>query len=170
MSAVIKTLTPFTSQSLLLEALEEMGAEPQLLDTEAALRGASHRGRLQLGDILTNRRDYYGLQHFRRVGEVFQLRHDSSEMNGTVVSRLQDRKYRSVTDFLGQLEGAYKGAHQRLLQRLAEEERQRLEQERIARVEATRLKAIERAKAQGYSVKEHRANGKIQLVLTRTVY
>ncbi|MFC6670775.1 hypothetical protein [Marinobacterium aestuariivivens] len=170
MSAVIKTLTPFTSQILLLEALEEVGAEPQLLDSATMLRELRHRGGLQVGDILTNRRDYNGLQHFRRVGEVYQLRHDADEFNGSIISRLQDRKYRSVTDFLAQLEGAYKNAHQRLLQRLAEEERQRLEQERVARVEATRLKAIERAKAQGYSVKEHRANGKIQLVLTRTVY
>ncbi|WP_275862469.1 hypothetical protein [Vibrio sp. CAU 1672] len=169
MSAVIKTATPFVIKSVLMKALEEVGAEPVLV-TEQELRTFSHRGELQLGDILTNRTDYYGPQHFRQANEQWILRHDSSEMNGRVTTLSAASKgYKKVGDFLQLVGNAYQKAYQEHLEILAEQERIRLQEERKARVEATRMAAIEKAKAQGYSVKEVRKGQQIQLVLTRTV-
>lgn len=169
MSAVIKTTTPFTIQEVLLEALEAVGAEPETVTTES-LRAQSHRGGLQIGDILTNRTDYNGPQHFRFEGDRWILRHDSSEMNGTVTAvGAASRKYRRVAEFLVSVNEEYGTAYQRHLDRLAEQERIRLEEMRKARVEAARKQVIKNAKAQGYSVKEVRNGDKLQVVLTRTV-
>ena len=170
MSAVIKTLTPFTSEELLLEALADVGAEPILISNHSVLSQVTHRGQISVGDILTNRQDYNGVQYFRKVGRSYQISHDAEEHRGSIHGRTHDRNYRRIAEFLGQVESAYNSARERLLERLAEEERQKMEQERVARVEATRQQVLERAKAQGYSVREHREAGKIQLVLTRTVY
>jgi hypothetical protein len=167
MSAVIKTLTPFTEQDVLIEALEELGVSTQVYDK---VLNVSHGGGLFDGDILTDRSDYYGVQHFRLINGVYQLRHDSSEMNGRVIDRSLAKGYTKVSQFLNHLESEYKKSYQRKLERVAEEERQRLERERLALIEVRRKSAIEKAEAQGYRVKEQRKNGKIQLVLTRTVY
>jgi hypothetical protein len=169
-SAVIKTLTPFTSEELLLEALADVGAEPILISNHSVLSQVTHRGRISVGDILTNRQDYNGVQYFRNIGGSYQISHDAEEFRGSINGRAHNRNYRRIAEFLGDVEIAYSSARERLLGRLAEEERQKMEQERVARVEATRQQVLERAKAQGYSVREHREAGKIQLVLTRTVY
>ncbi len=168
MSAVIQTTTPFTIQEVLMEALRELGAEPLVItrDNQAAY---AHAGGLKINDIVTNRSDYYGPQNFRQENGRWLLRHDSSEMDGRVIADMGSKHYQPVIQFLAALSEGYDRAYLRHLERLAEKERQRLEEERKARVEATRLKAIERARAQGYSVKETHANGKIQLVLTRSV-
>jgi uncharacterized protein (UPF0335 family) len=166
MSAVIKTTTPFTIREVLLETLEAVGAEPETVTTES-LQTQSHRGGLQVGDILTNRTDYNGRQHFRFEEGRWILRHDSSEMNGAVTAG--SKKYRRVAEFLTSVSEEYTTAYQRHLDKLAEQERLRLEELRKARVEATRKQVITNAKAQGYSVKEVRNGNKLQVVLTRTV-
>lgn len=149
MSAVVKTLTPFTDRTLLQESLENLGVNYQL----------------QGNTIITNREDYFGAQRFEQDHQGrYRFRSDSDAEHGYL------SKQTPVHRFLAEVEQEYLQAYDRRAERLAEEERQRIEQERIARVEATRLQAIERAKAQGYAVKENRVNGKIQLVLTRTVY
>jgi uncharacterized protein YbaA (DUF1428 family) len=169
MSAVIKTTTPFTIQEVLLEALEAVGAEPETITTES-LQVQSHRGGLKVGDILTNRTDYNGPQHFRFEGGRWILRHDSDEMNGIVTAvGAASREYRRVAQFLASVSKEYGAAYQRHLDKLAEQERARVEEARKARVEATRKQVITNAKAQGYSVKEVRNGNKIQVVLTRTV-
>lgn len=61
MSAVIKTVTPFVIEEVLMEALQTVGAEPQKVTSNEAVQ----RNRLQVGDILTNRSDYNGRQLFR---------------------------------------------------------------------------------------------------------
>lgn len=154
MSAVIKTLTPFTEQDLLEEALGKLGV------------GVSVRGQT----LVTSRVDDWGQQSFVWNGKTYQLVHDSDESwTGSMIINSMHRKYTPVKQFLRLLETEYKAAYTAKLERIAEAERQRLEQERLARVEAARVEAIEKARAQGYQVKEQRANGKIQLVLTRTV-
>lgn len=169
MSAVIKTVTPFVIESVLIKALEEVGAEPVVV-TEQELRTSRHQGQLKLGDILTNRADYYGPQHFRKADERWILRHDSSEMNGRLTTlSAASNGYKKVGDFLQRVGEAYQKAYQEHLDILAEQERNRLEQERKARIEAIRKEAIAKAKAQGYSVKEIRKGQQVQLVLTRTV-
>lgn len=169
MSAVIKTATPFVIESVLFKALTAVGAEP-LKVTGEILEGISGRNKIQLGDILTNRNDYYGRQFFREQGDLWLLSHDSSEMGGRIVGQLAQRQYSPVRQFLSELNFAYSAAYQQHLEMLAEQERIRLEEERKARVEKMRLDAIAKAKSQGYAVKESRtAQGQIQLVLTRTV-
>ncbi|HIM98360.1 MAG TPA: hypothetical protein EYM57_10780 [Gammaproteobacteria bacterium] len=169
MSAVIKTTTPFVIEEVLIEALESVGAEPVLV-TSVNQKTFNHRGGLAIGDILTNRSDYYGPQHFRMVSGRWILRHDSSEMSGRVSSALAGKTYSRVGRFLDEIETAYEKAYQGYLDRVAEQERLRLEEERKARVEATRQQAIAKARSQGYSVKETtNSKGQIQLVLTRMV-
>lgn len=169
MSAVIKTVTPFVIEEVLIEALSVVGAEPIKITT-SNLHTISHRGGLTVGDILTNRSDYYGPQHFRLEGERWILRHDSSQMNGRVSTILGAKQYTEVARFLDQVSAAYQNAYQGYLARVAEQERVRLEEERKARVAATRQQAIAKAKSQGFSVKETtNGKGEIQLILTRMV-
>lgn len=169
MSAVIKTTTPFVIEEVLIEALHVVGAEPMKI-TSLNLQSVSHSGGLIVGDILTNRSDYYGPQHFRLDRGRWILRHDSSEMNGRISNRLAGKQYSEVGRFLEGVGSAYEKAYQGYLARIAEQERIRLEEERKARVEATRQQAIAKAKSQGYSVKETtNSKGQIQLVLTRMV-
>lgn len=168
MSAVIKTTTPFVIESVLITALEATGAEPVVV-TEQVMKSHHNRGGVKLGDILTNRSDYFGVQHFRFAEDRWILRHDSDEMNGRITSSLASKEYKRVGDFLQLVGTAYESAYQQHLEVLAEQERTRLEEERKKRVEATRQQAIIKAKAQGYSVKETKVGGQVQLVLTRTV-
>ncbi|UYM15898.1 hypothetical protein [Endozoicomonas euniceicola] len=155
MSAVVRTLTPFTEQDVLYGALVRLGVK-------VTVKGQN---------LLTNRSDYRGQQSFLWDGKAYRFTYDSDEhWSGRVISRSLNKQYTPVSQFLKSLELVYKSEYESKLERIAEEERQRLEQERIARVEATKLAAIKKAEAQGYRVKEQRKNGKIQLVLTRTVY
>lgn len=168
MSAVITTVTPFLVQEVLINALTAIKAEPIVITAQNRSQ-FQHRGILNENDILTNRVDYYGPQHFRYMNGVWKLRHDSSQMNGHVRTSLKDKQYKDVGSFLSELGGLYEHEYGLYQERLAEEERQRVERERQARVEATRQSVIEKARQQGYSVKERVQNGKIQLVLTRSV-
>ncbi len=170
MSAVIKTTTPFAIETVLIKALAVLGVEPLKVDA-SNITSLKHNGGVQLGDIFTNRKDYNGIQHFRFEQGRWILRHDSDEMNGHITaSTMASREYLSVQKFLSLLSKEYDIVYQEYLQELAEQERLRLEEQRKTRVEATRLQAIEKAKSQGYSVKEtHNIKGQIQLVLTRMV-
>ena len=168
MSAVIKTTTPFIIQSVLFKALCVVGAEPKILTSDLA--SGLRQGRAIVGDILTNRSDYNGIQYFHKQGERWVFLHDSDEYSARIESQLSDRKYTAVSRFLTNLSHAYDIAYQDHVEAVAEQERIRLENERKARVESTRQNAIAKAKAQGYSVKQSEtATGQIQLVLTRTV-
>ncbi|MCG6212721.1 hypothetical protein K6U56_12170 [Vibrio furnissii] len=169
MSAVIKTATHFVIEDVLITALKEIGAEPTLI-TQLNIGIHDHRDELKVGDILTNRSDYYGQQHFRLIDDRWVLRHDSSEMNGRITTLSAVHKsYKKVGAFLQAVSKAYENAYQEHLTMLAEQERIRLEEERKQRIETIRQQAIAKAKAQGYSVKESQNGGQIQLVLTRTV-
>lgn len=152
MSAVIKTLTPFVEQDVLLEALSSLGVECHVKNNL----------------IMTDRVDYQGTQHFQINDGVYQLVHDSDELQGRLISDSLSNKYTAVKQFLGELEIAYKSTYQLKLTRAEEAERLKMERARQARVAEARGKAIAQAKEQGYSVKESHVNGKIKLVLTRT--
>lgn len=168
MSAVIKTATPFTIEKVLFEALSSIGAEPEIIIAKSKTH--QQKSLLHIGDIVTNRSDYNGRQAFRFAQDKWVLIHDSEELSATITSKLGDRKYTPVTQFLAQLSDAYNLAYQKHLRQVAEQERAKLEAERKARVEATRQQAIAKAQAQGYAVKETRnSQGQIQLVLTRMV-
>lgn len=167
MSAVIKTTTPFVMEEILIQALESVGAEPKKVNGH---QYENQRNHIQLGDILTNRSDYNGRQLFRSQNNRWILMHDSDEYASRIVSpSLTGKGYKPVTQFLSELSLAYNLAYEQHLEKVAEQERIHLEEERKARVEATKRKAIEKAKAQGYTVKETRKGNQIQLVLVRTV-
>lgn len=170
MSAIIKTTTPFTIEAVLIKALAVLGAEPLKVDV-TNIRSLQHNGGVHIGDIFTNRKDYYGIQHFRFEQDRWILRHDSNEMNGRITaSSMGSRQYIPVQEFLTSLAKEYAIIYPAYLQELEEKEQRILEEQRRARVEATRLQAIEKAKSQGYSIKETRnSKGQIQLVLTRMV-
>lgn len=168
MSAVIKTATPFIIEEVLLEALSAIGAEPEIIKDNSTAH--QQRSVLHIGDIVTNRSDYNGRQAFRFVHDRWVLIHDADEMSAHVASKLADKKYIPVTQFIHQLSNAYNLAYQHYIHKLEEQKRLALEAERVARVEATRLQTIAKAHAQGYAVKETRTSqGQIQLVLTRMV-
>ena len=167
MSAVITTATPFTIKDVLVNTLDELGYEPTII-TDENIATFGHSNPLQIDDIVTNRQDYYGNQYFRFMDGQWVLLHDSSEMNGRLVSKTS-KQYQTVGLFLKELSTEYTNQYNIHLECLAELEKQRVEAERKARVEATRKRAIEQAKAQGYVVKEKHVNGKIQLVCSRTV-
>ncbi|MDW7776158.1 MAG: hypothetical protein SCH39_07485 [Methanosarcinales archaeon] len=156
MSAVIKTVTPFTNQELLLEALDELGV------------GCHVEGR----KIITDRQDYYGHQIFELSNNgAFHFQHDSSaERTNYQWRAINFREWKTVTSFLEAVDQAYKTAYGRMLDHLAEEERQREEERKRKYVEDVRQETIARARAQGYAIKESKQSGKIQLVLTRTIY
>ena len=169
MSAVIKTTTPFVIESVLVAALEMIGAEP-IIVTNEQMKTSHHHGGIQLGDILTNRSDYYGPQHFRLVKDRWVLKHDSSEMNGRITTlSTASKQYKQVGEFLELIGKAYERNYQQHLKILAKQERLRLEEERKKRVEAVRQQAIAKARAQGYSVKQTIIGDKVQLILRRTV-
>ncbi|MCD4820942.1 MAG: hypothetical protein K8R11_02440 [Methanococcoides sp.] len=156
MSAIVKTVTPFTNQDLLLEALDELGVEYNVVGTS----------------IITDRKDYYGHQSFElgRNG-AFNFSHDSSaERTNYPWSSINFREWKTVTSFLNAVEKAYKNAYGRMIERLAEEERIREEERKKQYVEKIRNETIDRAKGQGYTIKESRQGNKVKLVLTRTVY
>lgn len=149
MSAIVKTQTPFLNRSLLLEALRDSGTQ------------FSERNEL----ILIPQLDAYGRQcYFQKLSNgKYQLSHDSHA--------------RSIQSFLKQIGEHYDNALQRLLQRQEEEERQRIEEEkrrieeeRKQYVEHQKQTIIERAKQQGYSVREKMKGNKIQLQLVRQTY
>lgn len=167
MSAVIRTHTPFVVKEVLVEALQEFGAEPIVVDKEN-ISQYHHRERVLQGDIITNRSDYYGRQFFRSEQGMWVLQHDSSEMSGRIVSKLVHSNYKKVGRFLSEVEQIYENCFFRYQERLAKRERERLEEERKARVALKRKEVLQKAKEQGYSIKEKLKNGKIHLILTRS--
>ena len=168
MSAVIQTATPFIEAQLLIEALETLGAEPQLYSDDAKNTTLqNYRGtQLVAGDILTNRSDYYGPQFFRLSNNTYSLFHDSSEMQ--VVGNRRD--YQKIRDFLANLDKAYRNAWNQRQERLAEEARIKAEEMRKKKVEEVRQAVIEKARMEGYYVEEEIVNDNVQLILSRTVY
>lgn len=168
MSAVIRTATPFTNEAVLWEALKTIGAEPEKITVDSRIH--RQRSTLKLGDIITNRSDFNGRQAFRFVQDRWVLIHDADELSATVSSKLSNKQYTPVTQFITDVSNAYHLAYQEHMLQLAEEQRAKLEAERKARVETTRQQTIAKAQAQGYAVKETRnSQGQIQLVLTRMV-
>lgn len=151
MSAVIKTLTPFIEQDILLEALNSLNVEYHVNN----------------GLIITNRVDYQGHQQFQFTNGKYHLIHDSDEFGGRLSRNTLNNDYQPIKQFLSKLEGAYKSVYQKKMERIAETERIRMEEAKKKYVQATKEKAIAQAKTQGYSIKESEVNGKIKLVLTR---
>ncbi len=167
MSAVVKTTTPFINKEILLQALKNIGCNFTL----------------QGNEILTERKDYYGLQKFSLNNGRYVFLHDSSadegarymtQIGGYPWGNIKNQEYKSVSEFLKSVENEYQSLYQKKLEEIElkrlEEEKIRLEKERIEFVEKQKTTIIERAKEQGYSIKEENVKGKIKLVLVRNTY
>jgi hypothetical protein len=147
MSAVIKTVTPFIDLECLCKALE-------------AVKCSFH---IQGDKVITNRQDIrLGFQEFQKdnFGRYALFAYSNSD--------------KSQADFIRLVEKQYNVAYQNKLEEIErlrlEDERMRLEQERIAFIDKQKSTIIERAKEQGYSIKEEKVKGKIKLVLVRNTY
>ncbi|MCZ2355108.1 MAG: hypothetical protein LC115_00225 [Bacteroidia bacterium] len=147
MSAVIKTATPFIDLECLCKALESVDCG----------------FRVEGNKVVTNRKDVrLGFQEFQK------------DNFGRYALFAYSHTDRNQADFIRTVEKQYNVIYQNKLketERLRlEEERKRLEQERLAFIDKQRTTIIERAKEQGYSVKEENIKGKIKLVLVRNTY
>lgn len=147
MSAVIKTATPFIDVECLCEALTKVGC------------GYEVKG----NKVITNRKDLrLGFQEFQKdeFGRYALYAYSYSDKN--------------QANFIRKVEKEYNVSYQIKLEEIErlclEEEKRRLEKERQEFVKKQRTTILDRAKAQGYSVKEKQVNGKIKLILTRHTY
>jgi len=171
MSSLVKTITPFIDREILCQALQECGCQYQI----------------QGNNILTDRRDYFGLQMFQLQQGRFVYLHDSDAVmfsSSFPWENINQQQYKTVSSFLEQVEKHYNDIYQRRLaeielekQRAAEEERRRLEEERIrlenerkAFVEKQKNAIIQKAEKKGYYVKEEKVKNKIKLVLLKRTY
>ncbi len=147
MSAVIKTTTPFIDLECLCEALKEVGC-------------GFH---VQGNKVITDRHDIrLGFQEFQKdnFGRYVLLAYSHTDKNQADFIRLVDKQYNMI--YQNKLVEAERSR--------LEEEKKRLEQERLAFIDKQKTTIIERAKEQGYSIKEENVKGKIKLVLVRNTY
>lgn len=159
MSAVVKTITPFINQELLLQALDAVGCKYTI----------------QGNEIITERVDYYGNQKFVFINGRYQFQHDSSANRQFYPWRnINVKELRTVSSFLEAVEAQYHYFYEKKMEELEkqrrEEERIRLENERKAFVEKQKQTIIAKAKEKGYTVKEEKVKGKVKLVLVRNTY
>ncbi|MDD3051889.1 MAG: hypothetical protein PHR06_12210 [Candidatus Cloacimonetes bacterium] len=154
MSSVIKTTTPFISKDLLCEALDTMNIHYTI----------------KQDNIITELRDYYGLQMFVYSQELgrYQYQHDSSA-NGRFNPYpwgMDVNKWGNVSNFLQAVDTEYQNAYKRLEEKKLKEEEER----KRKYLETQKQKIIAKAESKGYSVKETRQGDKTRLVLVRTHY
>jgi len=159
MSAIVHTLTPFTSKELLLEALNILNIKYHLSENS----------------IITDRVDYYGHQTFVLLNERYQFKHDSSADVGSRFrtypwGTINFKEWKTASEFLNAVETEYNKAYGRMIERLAEEERIKEEERKRELVEQQRKSIISKAKEKGYSIKEIKKDKGVQLVLTRTIH
>lgn len=152
MSSVVKTNTMFTDGECLIKAIEANGVTV----TSSSLT-----------EIVTDRIDYRGPQKFVFEGGRYVFVHDSHD---SAWSLDRVKKWKPLGEWLSDVNESYVSEYGLKLERLAEEERRR-EEERLRRlVEDRRDQIRSKAKEEGYYVKETEEDGKIRLVLTRTIY
>ena len=158
MSSVIKTNTMFVDEECLIKAIEANGTKV-----------TSHNGTI----IITDRVDYYGAEKFVLENGRYVFMHDSTADrlgNRYPWNRNSLKNWKNVSEWLSDVNASYNKEYELKLERLAEEERRR-EEERLRKlVESRRDQIKEKAKEEGYYIKETEEEGKIRLVLTRVSY
>jgi len=167
MSAIVRTVTPFLNKELLLQALKNIGCKYTL----------------EGNDILTDRKDYYGIQKFSFSNDRYVFLHDSSaEYNSPYMNasrnypwgNINNQEYKSVSEFLQAVGEEYEKLYQKKLEELErqrlEEEQKRLEQEKLAFIENLTNKITQKAKEEGYTIKKEKVKDKVKIVLTRNTY
>jgi len=158
MSSVVKTNTMFVDSECLIDAIKSTG----ILVTEQS----ENR-------IVTSRVDYYGAETFVFENGRFVFMHDSTANrmgNRYPWNRSNLKEWKDVGVWLKDVGIAYDKAYKAKLERLAEEERCR-EEERLRKlVESRTNEIVAKAEEEGYYVKKSERDGKIKLVLVRSVY
>lgn len=147
MSAVIKTTTPFIDLECLCKALTEVGCSFQI----------------QGNKVITDRKDVrLGFQSFQKdnYGRYALFAYSHTDRNKADFIRLIEKQYNVI----------YQNKLEEVERLRLEEEKIRLEKERQEFIEKQRATIIERAKEQGYSIKEEKIKGKIKLVLVKNTY
>jgi hypothetical protein len=147
MSAVIKTTTPFIDLECLCGALKAVGC------------GLRVEGK----KVITDRQDIrLGFQEFQKdnYGRYVLFAYSHTDKNQADFIRLVEKQYIAI----------YQNKLEEIERLRLEEEKKRLEQERLAFIDNQKTTIIERAKEQGYSIKEENIKGKIKLVLVRNTY
>jgi len=147
MSAVIKTITPFIDHECLCKALTAVGCG----------------FRIQGNKLITDRQDVrLGFQEFHKdnYGRYVLFAYSQTDRNQADFIRLVEKQYNVI----------YQNKLEEVERLRLEEEKKRLEQERLAFIDKQKTTIIERAKEQGYSIKEEKIKGKIKLVLVRNTY
>lgn len=147
MSAVIKTATPFIDLECLCKALESVGCG----------------FRVEGNKVITNRQDVrLAFQEFQKdnFGRYALFAYSHTDRNQADFIRLVEKQYNDI----------YQKKLEELELKRLEEEKKQLEQERLAFIDKQKTTIIERAKEQGYSIKEENIKGKIKLVLVRNTY
>lgn len=159
MSAVIRSITPFLEKELLLQALSD-------LEIEHRLTHVSGHERIE---VLTSG------QYFVFEDGRYKLVYDTDYAFMSYAQRGRNQKsWRDAASFLKSVEVQYNELYDRRLAeliRLQEEaERIRIEEERRQYVQQQKEAILQKAKEQGYEVKEKMIGTKIQLVLVKHTY
>ena len=140
MSNIRTTLTPFIDEESLIESLDEMNINYNQRRNKIVLK-ATGRGYEELSFEFENKR--------------FVFKSDDEYLPSKF-----KKEFKNSDAFLKQVE-----KHYRVI--FSKKEKEAL---RVAFVQEQRNKIIEKAKKNGYKVKETKVNGKIKLVLKRNVY
>lgn len=139
----VESSAPFVDEECLIDAIEAVGAKWRRQGTTIAITA-------------------------QMVGEgiTLELRHGAWTLR-----RLSSEQHRQ---WEARLVAVYEDVSRRKLARLAEEHRRseeaRIRQEKAALVERRRTAIVEKARKQGYEVKERREGAQIRLVLVRRTY
>jgi uncharacterized protein YnzC (UPF0291/DUF896 family) len=149
MSAIVQTLTPFLEEDLLLAALEDLNIGYEI----------------QGSTIITERADYFGKQKFIWEKHKYVFQHDADN-----TQRGNTQNSKSTSDFLKDLETAYKFQYTQKIERLETAEKARLEALRLAYIEQQKADIKAKAEEMGYNITEKKIGNKIRLVLTKNTY
>lgn len=160
MSCVLRTITPFISKEILLEALEKCGYEYNI-------KG----GNIYIPAVCT---------YFQFKNGKYILIHDDLNflINSFLVkvaksyNNIYERKLKRLEEIKMEkekVEKLKKQESERLEKQRLKEEVERLERERIAYIESQKKAIMEKAKAKGYRVVEVKKENKVQLTLVREI-
>lgn len=161
MSAVVKTITPFISQEILLKALDSLQVKYQITHNKI---------------ILTEHSDFRGNWQMILENGKYVIRHDSDSLRswGWNNQKSTVGRYNSVNEFLQAVEKEYLRIEQEIMLELErkrmEEELKRMEEERKAFVEKQKQEVIKKAQEQGYSYQIKQVGNSVKIILTKNTY
>ena len=172
MSSIVKTITPFISQEILLKALDCLQIKYQV---------TNH------GIVLTEHTDYRGNWTMVLENGKYLIKHDSDSYRRWNSFNTQNTigKYNSINEFLQAVEKEYLRIDKEIQEELErkrqealleaerkriEEELKRKEEERKAFVEKQKQEVLKKAQEQGYSYQIKQVGNSVKIILTKNTY